>query len=153
MAASSTEVLDRLDQLVSHFNRGTLDLPDGLLDRNAPLRLNGVAYEETMGRSIDDPLVRLVARGPAAYRFLAKALRYAIPDAVVTLGALERTPDAAGFVLTGAARLAGTLRAPHRPFADDASIRLRFDEAGRLLEVDVTMSEAGVQALRAARIE
>jgi hypothetical protein len=153
MTASSTDVLDALEQLVSQFNRGTLDLPDGFLDRNAPLRLNGLAYEETLGRPVDDPLVRLVGRGPSAYRFLAKALRYALPDAVVRLGALERRHDDAGFTLAGAATLSGTLRTPPSPFSHDAAVRLRFNDAGRLLEIEVTMDEAGVRAIRAARTD
>jgi hypothetical protein len=151
MTASSTALLEGLAQLVSQFNRGTLDLPDGLLDRGAPLRLNGVAYEDTMGRPVGDPLVRLVARGPAAYRFLAQALRYALPDAEITLGALERQPAEGGFLVHGPARLTGTLRAPHQSFAHEASLRLRFNDDGRLVDVDVTMAPEAVAALRAAR--
>ena len=36
----------RLEQLLAYFNRGVLDVPDGLLDRNAVLMLNGVPYLE-----------------------------------------------------------------------------------------------------------
>ena len=73
MAPSTAQAIERLERLVAQFNSGSLDLPDGLLDRNAVFRLNGVAYEDTMGRPAGDPLVRLVARGPAAYRFLSRA--------------------------------------------------------------------------------
>jgi hypothetical protein len=76
-------VLDRVARLVAFFNEGSLDVPDDLIDRGCVFRLNGVAYEDTMGRPVSDPLVRLVARGPAAYRLLAQALRYAVPDAQV----------------------------------------------------------------------
>jgi hypothetical protein len=153
MPVSSTAVLEALGQLVAEFNRGTLDLPDGFLDRNAPLRLNGVAYEETLGRPAADPLVRLLGRGPAAYRFLAKALRYALPDATITLGALEREPDEAGFTLTGPATLTGALRSPASPFAHTASVRLRFDDSGRLLEIDATLDADAVRAIAAARAD
>lgn len=50
----------RVEQLLAYFNRGILDVPDGLFDKNAVLILNGVPYEMRLGRSADDPLVRLI---------------------------------------------------------------------------------------------
>jgi hypothetical protein len=153
VTVSTSDVLERLELLVAQFNRNSLDLPDGFLDRNAAFRLNGVAYEDTLGRPADDPLVRLVARGPAAYRFLAKALRYAIPDAVLALRALERKTLGDGSLFFGAARLSGTLRRPAEAFDQQASIELRVDAAGRLVDVSVTLDPAAVDRLRAARLD
>ncbi len=76
-----TTLADKLARLAQAFNEGSLDVPEGLIDRGCVFRLNGVAYEDTMGRPLTDPIVRMVARGPAAYRFLAQAVRYALPDA------------------------------------------------------------------------
>lgn len=73
-----TLLLRRVDHLIAYVNRRLLDVPDGLLDRDAHLLLNGVPYETMLGRSADDPLVRLIARGPAGYRFAMTALLRAV---------------------------------------------------------------------------
>ena len=67
------EFVARVAEWIATYNRGSLDLPDGLLHKNAVFRLNGTAYEDMLGRPATDPLVRLVARGPAAYRLLGTA--------------------------------------------------------------------------------
>jgi hypothetical protein len=74
-----------LTSLVSLFNAGKADLPDGALHKNCVFRLNGRAYHEHLGWPPSEPLVRLIGCGPAGYRFLLTALRYALPDAKVTL--------------------------------------------------------------------
>jgi len=151
MTVSTGETIERLASLVSLFNRGSLDLPDALLDRNARFRLNGVSYEESLGRSPDDPLVRLIARGPGAYRFLAKAVHYAIPDARLTLGALTRCSRPSGFGLEGSATLTGAPRGSAEPFAADCDVALTFDVSGHLVDVTVKLDEGLLARLRAAR--
>ena len=66
-----------VDRLIDLFNRQSLDLPDGLFTRHTQFRLNGVPFEEMLGRSPGDPLVLMLARGPAGYRFAAKAVQHA----------------------------------------------------------------------------
>lgn len=151
MTTSTTDLLERLEQVVAQFNRGSLDLPEGFLDRSATFRLNGVTYEETLGRTPDDPLVRLIARGSGAYRFLAKALRYALPDAHLTVGQLEREADADGFVLRGPARLVGTLRGQSVEFDGNGWLDLRFDEDSRLVSLGIVVDEHLMSAVRTAR--
>jgi hypothetical protein len=89
--------LQRIARLVALFNEGSLDVPDGLIAKTCVFRLNGVAYEDTMGRPVSDPLVRLVARGPAGYRLLSQALRYAAPDVRIRLDRLVAPGTPAGF--------------------------------------------------------
>src|SRR4029450_6263596 len=84
-AARLTAVVDRLIEL---FNRQSLDLPDGLFTRQTQFRLNGVPFEHMLGRSPDDPLVLMLARGPAGYRFTAKAVQHAVLDARLERGEL-----------------------------------------------------------------
>lgn len=151
MSADTTQILDRLTTLLALFNRGSLDLPDGFIDRNAVFRLNGVAYEETLGRQAADPLVRLIARGPGGYRFLAKAIRYAIPDAVAALGTLERSSRGTGCALRGGATLTGALRGPGGPLQAHCQAELLFDDQGRLTGLDVEMAAIHVARIRAAR--
>src|SRR5262245_8098693 len=73
--AGLTAVVDRL---IALFNRQSLDLPDGVFTRHTQFRLNGVPFEEMLGRSPDDPLVLMLARGPAGYRVTAKAVPHAV---------------------------------------------------------------------------
>jgi hypothetical protein len=151
MSASTGEIIERLATLVTLFNRGSLDLPDALLDRNASFRLNGVSYEEAIGHADSDPLVRLIARGPGAYRFLAKAVHYAMPDARITMGALTRSSRTAGFELDGSATLSGVLRGSTEPFTADCDVALAFDQSGQLTAVAVRVDEHPLARLREAR--
>lgn len=147
--AQPSTVLERIARLVALFNEGSLDVPDGLIARACVFRLNGVAYEDTMGRPISDPLVRLVGRGPAAYRLLSQAVRYALPDARLRLQRMVAGSDEGG-LLTGTAILAGTLRGAG-PFAARAAVALVADAAGHLTEVAAVLDEADVMALVRAR--
>ncbi len=151
MSVATTILLDRLSALVGLFDRGSLDLPDGALTHDTAFRLNGVAYDATLGRPIDDPLVRLVGRGPGGYRFLFKALRFGLPDARLAVGALERTSLDGGCRLAGAGRLEGTLRGTGEAFAADVDLSFTFDPHGGLTAIDAGMDAAAVARIQAAR--
>ena len=86
--AALTTIVDRLIDL---FNRQSLDLPDGLFTRHTQFRLNGVPFEDMLGRSPGDPLVLMLARGPAGYRFAAKAVQHAVSDARLQRGELSES--------------------------------------------------------------
>ena len=129
---------DRVAVLVAAFNTGSLDVPEGLFDANCVFRLNGTAYEDTLGRPVTDPIVRLVGRGLAAYRFLAQALRYAVPDCRISV---ER----------GVGRLEGTPRGESAARCIDAAFRLRADDRDRLTEVAVVVAAADLDAISRAR--
>jgi hypothetical protein len=147
----TTTLTDRLAMLVKAFNARSLDVPDGLLDRGCVFRLNGVAYEETMGRPVTDPIVRLVARGPAAYRFLAQALRYAIPDAEVSLD--ELVPDAAerASLVSTMATVEGTPRGADTRLRTRVAAALVIGETGLVQELAVMMNDEQFGAIRDAR--
>ena len=90
-----SSLIARIDQLIALFNRRSEDLPDGLFDRRTQFLLNGVAFEAMLGRPATDPLVLMLACGPAGYRFVAKAVWHAVPDARVERADVEqRTPGA-----------------------------------------------------------
>ena len=110
VSVATTILLDRLSSLVGLFGRGSLDLPDGILDprhRLPPerrrLRQHARAPGQRSARAAGRPW-------PGGYRFLFKALRYALPDARLEIGALERTSLGTGCRLAGGGRLEGTLR-------------------------------------------
>ncbi len=96
-------------------------------------------------------MVRLIARGPGAYRFLAKAVQYAMPDARIMMGALTRLSRTTGSDLDGSATLSGVLRGSSEPFTADCDIALAFDESGHLTGVAVRIDEQPLARLREAR--
>jgi hypothetical protein len=139
--------------LVALFNRQSTDLPDGVLHRNCVFRLNGRAYHEHLGRSPDDPLVRLVGRGPAGYRFIMAALRHAMHEPRVTLdepSIAERTLDA-GTRLQARGTLSGRLRGAERAFAAEFLIEVIAGSEGRIGEMAATLGDADVEFLLDAR--
>lgn len=143
-------VLDRVARLVAFFNEGSLDVPAALIDRACVFRLNGVAYEDTMGRPVSDPLVRLVARGPAAYRLLAQALRYAVPDARVEVQHLSAGGGAVGDLVTGRARVTGMLRGG-AAFSAGADLALVVDARGHVTEMAAIVDETVLTEIAKAR--
>jgi hypothetical protein len=142
---------DRLAQLVSAFNARSLDVPDALLDRACTFRLNGVAYEDTMGRTVSDPIVRLLGRGPAAYRSLAQALRYAVPDAEVRLDPIVPEDADRAPLASTTATLKGALRGAEGRFRAKVAVALVVGDAGLVQEIAVMMSEEQLVAIREAR--
>ena len=153
MSVATTILLDRLSALVELFGRGSLDLPDGVLTHDTAFSLNGLAYDAALGRPVHDPLARLVGRGPGGYRFLLKALRFALPDARLAVGALERTSLATGCRLAGGGHLAGTLRGTGEAFASEVGLSFTFDDIGRLTAIDTELDTAAVARIHAARQE
>lgn len=147
----TTTLAERLTRLVNAFNGRSLDVPEGLLDRGCVFRLNGVAYEDTMGRPVTDPIVRLVARGPAAYRFLAQALRYALPDATVSIEGVVPDDHARVPLASTMATVDGTLRGGDTGFRSKVAVALVINEAGLVQEIAAMMNEAHVEAIREAR--
>lgn len=141
------EFVSRVAEWVVAFNRGSLDLPDGLLHRDAVFRLNGVAYEDTLGRPASDPLVRLVARGPGGYRLLAKGLQYALGTPEVALRDFEIQRGLA----TGYADLTGELRDSGEAWEATADIAMTVDIEGRVTELAVQMASSSVARLQQAR--
>lgn len=141
------EFLSRVAAWVVTFNRGSLDLPDGVLHRDAIFRLNGVAYEDTLGRPATDPLVRLVARGPGGYRLLARALQYALGSPEVVLRDFEIQRGLA----TGYADVTGHLRDTGDAWEATADVAMTVDIEGRVTELAVQMNPSSVARLQQAR--
>ncbi|MEZ5288616.1 MAG: hypothetical protein R2712_28175 [Vicinamibacterales bacterium] len=139
-----------LDQLVALFNRRSLDLPDGLIDRRSQFRLNGTPFEAMLGRPPSDPLVLMLARGPAGYRFAVKALQHAVPD-----GRITRVPDDAQ---AGAGprdlhlHLSGHLRGSGDAIAAPMHATLEVGPSGCVTMADLIVDVAILARLREARL-
>ena len=141
------EFVARIAEWVSYVNRGSLDLPDGLLHRQASFRLNGVAYEDMMGRPVSDPLVRLVARGQGAYRLLLTAMRYALTAPEVAV----RDIDVSRGLATAHVDLSGTLRDTGESWTTSCDLALVVDVDGHITEMGVQMDPAAVARIQRAR--
>ena len=143
-----------LAALVSLFNAGKADLPDGALRRNCIFRLNGRAYHEHLGRPPGDPLVRLIGCGPAGYRFIQTALRYAMERPRLDLHGTHRSEgpggESAGLLMRRAS-LSGTLRGSETPFTAECELTLLGDGSGAIREIAVTMGDPDVERIMQAR--
>jgi hypothetical protein len=149
--AASEDVSALVDQLIALFNRRSLDLPDGVFTRHTQFLLNGVPFEEMLGRSPQDPLVLMIARGPAGYRFTAKALQHAVPDAALERGELRHTSEGGTSVVTGQYWLSGHYRGTGAAANLLVEIELRL--RGPMLERAHARLDPGlVQQLREARL-
>jgi hypothetical protein len=144
----------RVLELVALFNRQKLDLPDGLLDRNCTFTLNGSAYHEQLGRPPSDPLVRLVGCGPAGYRFLATALRYAVEAPRIALDESSLTEHADGdaaWIITSDGTLTGTLRGDAEISSASFHLTIRAGAGGIVREIAVLLGDADRERILAAR--
>ncbi|HUE87510.1 MAG TPA: hypothetical protein VMO26_15650 [Vicinamibacterales bacterium] len=149
--AASPDLTSLVDQLVALFNQRSLDLPDGYFTRNTRFLLNGVPFEEMLGRSARDPLVLMLTRGPAGYRFTAKAVQHAVPDASLQRGELEEISDGGVQVMTGQCWLSGHFRGSGEPveLLIDVEFRLR---GGSIEQAGTSIDPALLEQLKAARL-
>jgi hypothetical protein len=150
--AADESLTAKLDSLITLFNRKGMDLPDGLFDRRTQFVLNGAPFETLLGQPPTDPLVLMIARGPAGYRFAIKGLQHAVPDALVERGELHDTMVDGVRRVIGQLWLGGHLQGTGE--AIDAVIDVALDvEPGGIVRVAATtVPEPALDALRAARL-
>ena len=148
--AAGEAVTTLVDQLIALFNQRSMDLPDGYFTRHTQFRLNGVPFEEMLGRSPEDPLVLMIARGAAGYRFTAKAVQHAVPDARLTRGELAEAAEGDTRIVTGQCWLSGHYRGTGEPVELLVDVALRITGA-TLAQADVTIDPALLQRLQEAR--
>lgn len=145
-------VVAQVDEVIHRFNQRSLDLPDGLFTRHTQLLLNDVPFEAMLGRSPDDPLVLMIARGPAGIRFAAKALQHAVPDAVLERGEIVATAADDRLLLRTACWLSGHYRGTGDAVHDLVDVTLRLTAAGVVERALVALEPAKVERLREARL-
>ena len=140
-------LISKLDQLVVYFNRRVLNVPDDLLNRNTQFLLNGVAYETMLGRSPTDPLVRMITRGAAGYRFAATAVLHALESAHLLCGDFNVSAQHA----SGTFMLSGVLRGTDNNFKEVVTVDLTLTDNDIVSVASVHLSEEGLAQLRTAR--
>jgi hypothetical protein len=146
-AQTLTEVVDRV---IALFNARAMDLPDGFFDRQTQFLLNGAPFETLLGQPPADPLVLMLTRGPAGYRFMSKALQHALIDAKVERGDIVN--DDPGKLSTRL-WLSGTLRGTGEAFDAVIGITLRLGAQGRVERAEADVDQVDLDKLRVARLE
>ena len=139
-----------IDQVIAYFNAKKMDLPDGFFDRRTQFVLNGAAFETLLGQSPTDPLILMLARGPAGFRFTAKALQHAIPDACIERGDLATDGDP--FKVTTKLWLSGALRGTGEPINTVVSVILRLTDAGQVKVAEAEVDSKELAKIREARV-
>ena len=149
--AASPRVTALIDELIDVFNRRVLDLPDGVFTRHTQLLLNGVPFEQMLGRPPDDPLVLMLTRGAAGVRFTAKAIQHAMPDADLQRGDLEEASDDGNLIVTGKCWMSGHLRG----LSDRADVLVDFKVRFRgatVANIDALIDPQSLERLQEARL-
>jgi hypothetical protein len=144
---SSPRLLILIDELIAYFNRRVMDVPDDFFDRNARFTLNGRTFEALLGRTDDDPLIRMIARGAAGYRFAAKPLLHALDTVLVSR--MDFTED--GEHARAKLALRGTLRGSGTVLDEMVTVDLSIAPPGTVQRVDVMIAEGALDRIRAAR--
>ena len=139
-----------VDQLIAYFNARKLDLPDGFFDRKTQFVINGAPFETLLSTSPNDPLVLMLARGPAGYRFTVKALQHAMPDAKVERG--ELVTDGDPFKVSTKLWLSGSLRGSGEQLNSLVNIVLRLTAGAVVETADATVDPADLDKIRQARL-
>ena len=146
--ATSQALMNSVDRLIEYFNARRMDLPDGLFDRRTQFVINGTPFEMLLSTAPNDPLIMMLARGPAGFRFSAKALQHAMPDAKLERG--EVTGDAS--TVTTNVWLSGKLRGTGEAVNVVAAVTLRLAPAGHVEIAEAMMDPTVLRSIQEARV-
>ena len=137
-----------LDRVIEYFNARRMDLPDGLFDRRTQFVINGAAFETLLSAAPNDPLIMMLARGPAGFRFSAKALQHAMPDAKLERGEVSADPS----TVTTNVWLSGKLRGTGEAVNAVAAITLRLAPAGHVEMAEAVVDPTILRSIQEARV-
>ena len=147
--AATQALIDGIDEILARFNKRQMDLPDAFFDRRAQFVINDAPFEALLGKSPTDPLILMLTRGPAGYRFTAKGLQHAMPNARVERGAITTSEDPS--TVTTTIRLAGSLHTTGEPVDVNVDLMLRLNAGGLVEIAAATMDPVTLEKLREAR--
>ena len=146
--AAAQGVIDAIDRVIHYFNARRLDLPDGFFDRKTQFVINGAPFETLLGQPANDPLVLMLARGPAGFRFTSKTLQHAMPDAKLERGNVSEDASTLRLQLW----LSGMLRGTGEAVNTVVPITLKLADAGHVEIAEATVEPAVLEQLRRARL-
>lgn len=144
-------VTAHVDRIIDYFNKRKLDLPDGFFDRKTQFTINGTPFEALLSSNPNDPLVLMLARGPAGYRFTVKALQHAIPDAKIERG--EVITDGDPSRITTKLWLSGTLRGSGQKINSLVDVVLRLTPTGIVEVAEAAIDPMELERIRKARLD
>ena len=147
--AAAEGLIAAIDRVIELFNAKAMDLPDGFFDRRTQFVLNGSSFETLLGRAENDPLVLMLARGPAGFRFAAKALQHAVPDAKLQRG--DIVSDGDPFKVKARLWLSGTLRGTGDSLNTVVDVTLNLAPAGHVEVAQASIDPLTLDQLRVAR--
>ena len=148
--AAAESLTAAIDQIIAFFNAKKMDLPDGFFDRKTQFVINGAPFETLLGQSPTDPLILMLARGPAGFRFTAKALQHALPDARIERPSTSLRPGGPTTVSTEL-RLSGTLRGSGEAIDTAVTVTLTLNAAGTVERAEGQVDEPVLEKIRQAR--
>ena len=146
--ATDQALTSSVDRVIEYFNARRMDLPDGLFDRRTQFVINGTPFEALLSTAPNDPLIMMLARGPAGFRFSAKALQHAMPDAKLERGEVTGDPS----TLTTNVWLSGKLRGTGEAVNVVAAITLRLATAGHVEIAEAVMDPTVLRSIQEARL-
>lgn len=146
--ATTESLTAAIDRIIELFNAKAMDLPDGFFDRRTQFVLNGSPFEALLGRPENDALVLMLARGPAGFRFAAKAVQHAIPDAKLQRGDVLSEASNATTTLW----LSGTLRGTGETLNTVVDVNLRLAPGGHVEVAEASIDPPTLDRLRTARL-
>jgi hypothetical protein len=149
---ASVRLMGLVDELIALFNQRSEDLPDHLFDRRTQFVLNGVPFEETLGRPSSDPLVLMLTRGPAGYRLVLKAVLHAVPDARIERGEFATDVVNGAHLLRWQCWLSGHLRGTAEPTETVFDAEFVITPAGVVERAAVAIDEGHLGRIRDARM-
>ena len=147
--AASEGVIAAIDRVIEYFNARRMDLPDGFFDRKTQFLINGTAFESLLSAAPNDPLILMLARGPAGFRFASKALQHAIPDANLTRTDVTFDDQSTA---TTTVWLSGKLRGTGEAINALVAITLRLTQAGPVETAEAQVEPAQLVKIQEARL-
>lgn len=147
--AATQSLTEAVDQVIAFFNARRMDLPHGLFERKTQFVINGAPFETLLGQSPNDPLILMLSRGPAGYRFTATGVQHAVQNAHIDRGAITSGGDP--FKVQMELWLSGQLRNNGQPLNVMISVTLTLSSSGSIAVAAATMDEATLEKIRQAR--
>jgi hypothetical protein len=148
--AAPQELIGAIDQTIAYFNARKMDLPDGFFDRRTQFVINGAPFETFLSTAPNDPLILMLARGPAGFRFVAKALQHAMPDAKLERG--DVITDGDPFKITSKMWLSGKLRGSGEAVNALIAVTLKLAQAGHIEIAEAAMDATDLEKIQKARL-
>lgn len=148
--AAPQALIDAIDEALAYFNARKMDLPDTLFDRKAQFVLNGAPFETLLSTTPADPVVLMLARGAAGYRFTAKALQHAVPDVSIERG--EVISDGDPFKIWMKVWVSGHLRGTGEALDALVTLTLHLTQRAAIDVAEATVDAKDLQKIRDARL-